>query len=318
MRRDRLQQWLDEVIDGDYQLSVASADASFRRYFRVRAEAGSRIAMDAPPEQEDCRPFVDIAARLRAAGLNAPEVIASELDAGFLLLTDLGNDTFLEVMQPDNAGRYMTAAIDALVQMQARTSVDGLPDYDSALLRKELALYPQWYLGRHAGNTFSKAELRSWEAACERLVDSALSQPQVFVHRDYMPRNLMVSEPMPGIIDFQDAVRGPVSYDLVSLFRDAFASWPEDDIAAWRDEYAHKAAAAGVSLPADLQRAMDWMGLQRHLKVIGIFARLCYRDGKRHYLDETPRFHRYIYDVAGRYPEFDELVQLLQRHEVQA
>lgn len=322
VRREQLGKWLNEVIDSPFEVSVASADASFRRYFRVHTGGETFIAMDAPPEQEDCRPFIDIAARLRAAGLNAPEILAQDLAQGFLLLTDLGTQTFLEAVTPANSEDLVSLAVTTLVQMQARSSPDGLPDYDTALLRRELALYPQWYLGKHAAATFSQAEQRIWEAACERLVDSALSQPQVFVHRDFMLRNLMVptdpDDPRPGVIDFQDAVRGPVTYDLLSLFRDAFVSWPEETIAQWREDYREQAQAGGIRLPENLERSMDFIGIQRHLKVIGIFARLHYRDAKAKYLAETPRFHRYIYAVAEKYPEFDELVHLLKRYEVAA
>lgn len=310
--------WLTEVLGYEPELSVASADASFRRYFRVKTPDGSRIAMDAPPEKENCRPFVDIAARLRAVGLNAPEVLAQDLKQGFLLLTDLGRNTFLEVMAPDTADDFFRPAIAALARMQSLTRTAGLPEYDRALLQRELDLYPDWYLARHAGVDISPSERGVWEDACERLINSALSQPQVFVHRDFMPRNLMVSEPMPGIIDFQDAVRGPVTYDVVSLFRDAFVSWPETRIANWLAEYRHQAAAAGVKLPDDFERALDWMGLQRHLKVIGIFARLHYRDGKAKYLAETPRFFRYVHDIGAKYPEFEELLELMRRYEVRA
>lgn len=317
-RRTQLEAWLREVIDEPFTVSVASADASFRRYFRVHLDTATRIAMDAPPEQEDCRPFVDIAGRLRAAGLNAPDILASDLDRGFLLLTDLGSRTFLEALADEDPEILMQRAIATLARMQAGTDASGLPDYDTPLLKRELSLYPQWYVAKHAGATLSQAEQRVWEANCERLVDAALSQPQVFVHRDYMLRNLMLgSDDEPGVIDFQDAVRGPVSYDLLSLFRDAFISFPEDDIARWREDYHKQAEAAGVALPDNLERAMDFIGIQRHLKVIGIFARLHYRDGKAKYLAETPRFHRYIYEIAGKYPEFDELVHLLKRYEVE-
>jgi hypothetical protein len=320
-RQAALESWLETALSGqDFNLSTASADASFRRYFRVHVDTGTLIAMDAPPEHENCAPFVDIAARLRKAGLPAPDVLAQDLEQGFLLLTDLGRQTLLEVMTPDNADAWFAGAITALVQMQQRTTCDGLPDYDTALLQRELSLYPQWYLGKHAGITLSTTEMRTWDAACERLIDAARSQPQVFVHRDYMPRNLMVpadsSRTLPGIIDFQDAVRGPVTYDLVSLFRDAFVSWPEERIAGWVAQYREQATAAGVAFPDNLERAMDWMGMQRHLKVIGIFARLHYRDGKAKYLAETPRFHQYLYSVAEKYPEFDDLVHLVKRYEV--
>ncbi|HLU61082.1 MAG TPA: phosphotransferase [Gammaproteobacteria bacterium] len=307
--------WAAAVIGREpLEFSIASADASFRRYFRARSGERSWIVMDAPPAQEDCRPFIEIAARLRDAGVPAPEVQAEDLDNGFLLLTDLGAATLLEIIDADNAERWFDEALDVLVRMQARVRSEGLPDYDRALLMRELALYPDWYLARHRGVELSADERRTWDAACERLVQSALAQPQVFVHRDFMPRNLMVAEGL-AVIDFQDAVRGPVTYDLLSLFKDAFLSWPEERVDAWVEEYRRRAQAAGLVLPEDFRRAFDWMGLQRHLKVIGIFARLNYRDGKAKYLAETPRFFRYVYDVGAKYEEFAGLLELMRRYE---
>lgn len=298
------------------QFSVASADASFRRYFRVAHPGSARswIIMDAPPERENLAPFIDIAGRLHDAGLNAPEILARDDARGFLLLTDLGRRTLLEVITPASADAQFDAALDALVCMQANVSTDGLPEYDTALLRRELDLYPDWYLARHRGVQLDDAARATWERACALLIDSARAQPQVFVHRDFMPRNLMASDP-PGVIDFQDAVRGPVTYDVVSLFRDAFVSWPEARIEEWIGRYHERAATAGVALPEDFTRAFDWMGLQRHLKVIGIFARLHYRDGKAKYLAETPRFFGYVYDIGSRYPEFAALLELMRRYE---
>lgn len=308
-------EWAAQTVGVPVAFSVASADASFRRYFRLATADRSWIVMDAPPQHENPEPFIDIAARLRRAGLNAPEVLAMDAERGFLLLSDLGRQTFLDVLDEANADRLFDAALDALVRMQAATATGGLPPYDAALLRRELDLYPDWYLARHRGVQLRGEERRVWDAACELLVDSALAQPQVFVHRDFMPRNLMISEPLPGVIDFQDAVRGPVTYDVLSLFKDAFVSWPEDRIAQWLDVYRERARAAGIELPADLRRAFDWMGLQRHLKVIGIFARLNYRDGKSKYLAETPRFFRYVYETGAQYDEFGPLLALMQRYD---
>lgn len=299
----------------DLQFSVASADASFRRYFRAHDQERSWIIMDAPPEHENCVPFIDIAARLLDAGVNAPQVLASDLDHGFLLLTDLGNQTFLDVLNEENAEAFFSDALRALVTMQANTDIDGLPAYDAALLRRELDLYPDWYLGQHRRVQLHDDERAVWEQACALLIDSALVQPQVFVHRDFMPRNLMVSEPNPGVIDFQDAVRGPVTYDVLSLFRDAFISWPSERIEHWLAQYRVMAAGAGVELPDDFERAYDWMGLQRHLKVIGIFARLHYRDNKAKYLAETTRFFRYVFQIGQKYPEFDELLAIMRKYE---
>lgn len=274
--------------------------------------------MDAPPEREDSRPFIDIAARLSRADINAPQVLGHDLEQGFLLLTDLGTKTFLDVLAEGNADALFSAAMKTLVQMQARASTDGLPPYDTALLMRELNLYPEWYLGRHRGVTLSKAEITIWEQSCRLLIESALAQPQVFVHRDFMPRNLMVSEPMPGVIDFQDAVRGPVTYDLLSLYRDAFVSWPDDRVAGWIDAYRAMASASDVALPKDFERALDWMGLQRHLKVIGIFARLHYRDGKQKYLTEIPRFLDYVFEFGAKYREFDDLLSIMRKYEAAA
>lgn len=318
-RRDAAFDWaMAELGARDLEFSVASADASFRRYFRATDADGQRwIIMDAPPDRENSAPFIDIATRLRNAGLNAPEILATDRAQGYLLLTDLGDRTLLEVMTPDNAERYFDAALDALVRMQAKADASGLPPYDTALLRRELDLYPDWYLARHRGVELDADERAVWNAACETLISSALLQPQVFVHRDFMPRNLMDSDPV-GVIDFQDAVRGAVTYDVVSLFRDAFVSWPEERISHWVAKYRALARDAGVELPADFERAFDWMGLQRHLKIIGIFARLNYRDGKGKYLAETPRFFHYVYDIASKYPEFDALLELMRRHEGEA
>lgn len=314
--------WAEQALGrGALAFSIASADASFRRYFRagMPASAESWIVMDAPPVHENLAPFIDISARFVQAGLNAPRVLAENIEQGFLLLTDLGQQTFLEA---HSAGAdiepLMQSALEALAQIQARVPATGLPDYDRALLQRELDLYPDWYLGRHRSVTLTASEQATWRHACELLVDAALRQPQVFVHRDYMLRNLMVSDPMPGVIDFQDAVRGPVTYDLLSLCKDAFVSWPGERVAQWLSRYVALARDGGVRLPEDFERSFDWMGLQRHLKVIGIFARLNYRDGKSKYLAETPRFFRYVYQAAKKYPEFDDLVSLMQKYEAPA
>ncbi len=291
----------------------ASADASFRRYFRLTAAGQTWVVMDAPPEREDCRPFIDIAQLLLDAGLNGPKVLAQDLEQGFLLLSDLGRQTFLHVLTADNADALFTAAIEALVQWQAASRPGVLPPYDEALLARELALFPDWYVARHLGRTFSAEQQAWWDAGCRLLIERALAQARVFVHRDYMPRNLMVSDPNPGVLDFQDAVYGPISYDVVSLFRDAFASWPSERIAVWRRQYWDAARVAGLPVPADYAafcRDFDLMGLQRHLKVLGIFARINYRDGKPAYLADTPRFIRYVRAVVDGDAELAPLRQL--------
>lgn len=305
----------------DASFAPASADASFRRYFRVEAQGQSWVVMDAPPEREDCRPFIQIAQLLLDAGLNGPKVLAQDLDQGYLLLSDLGRQTFLHVLTDDNAEGYFADAIAALVQWQQASRPGVLPPYDTALLERELALFPDWYVAKHLGKTLSAEQQADWESSCRVLVDSALAQSPVYVHRDYMPRNLMVSQPSPGVLDFQDAVYGPISYDVVSLFKDAFRSWPEARVEAWRDRYWSAARAAGLAVPADharFVRDFDLMGLQRHLKVLGIFARINYRDGKPHYLTDTPRFIAYVRTVAVRYPELAPLVRLFDSLDLKA
>jgi len=296
------------------QLTAASSDASFRRYFRWQGGERSLIVMDAPPPQEDCRPFVKVAQMLDQAGVHVPQILASDLERGFLLLTDLGRQTYLDVIDQSNAEQLFEDAVEALLKFQLHPVAQPMPAYDEALLRRELQLFSEWYVQRHLGHTLTEAQQAAWERICRQLIDSALAQPRVLVHRDYMPRNLMISEPNPGVLDFQDAVLGPVSYDITSLFKDAFLSWPEAQVRAWLEGYWHKARAAGVSLPESLDeflRASDLMGLQRHLKVVGIFARICHRDGKPRYLADVPRFFAYIEAVLARRPELAELQQLL-------
>mgnify|MGYP001599773505 CR=1 FL=1 len=268
--------------------------------------------MDAPPEREDCGPFIQVASLLHGAGLNAPQVLARDLDRGFLLLSDLGRQTYLHVINDANADLLMRDALDALLRWQLASRPGVLPAYDAALLQRELSLFPDWYVAKHLQTALSPAQAQQLAGIERLLIDSALAQPQVYVHRDYMPRNLMISATNPGILDFQDAVHGPLAYDVVSLFRDAFLSWPEERIAAWRQYYLDRARAAGLVAVSDAEfaRAFDWMGLQRHLKVIGIFARINYRDGKPHYLADVPRFIGYVRSVAGRYPELTPLLQL--------
>lgn len=298
----------------EFDFRPASADASFRRYFRVQAEDGrSWIVMDAPPEKENCEPFVRIAGLLATAGLHVPQVLAQDQARGFLLLSDLGRQTYLHVINDDNADALFDDAIDALVLLQRASRPEVLPPYDRALLARELALFPDWFVTRHLGRSFSEEDAADWAQACEHLLDSALAQPRVYVHRDYMPRNLMPSTPNPGVLDFQDAVFGPITYDLVCLFKDAFLSWPAERIERWVARYRLRAAAAGLPQPENFQRAFDWMGVQRHLKVLGIFARIRHRDGKPQYLDDAPRFIRYVRAVAARWPELAPLERLFDR-----
>jgi len=307
-------------------LAPASADASFRRYFRLQGAHGrSLIVMDAPPPQEDVRPFVDIAQRIQRAGLHAPAVLAADLQAGFVLLDDLGHTLYLAALQqatPTEADRLMREAIGALVRWQTTMDGSGLPAYDDALLRRELALFPDWCVQREHGITWTDKQQATWATLCNRLVASALAQPTVVVHRDWMPRNLMVATPNPGILDFQDAVVGPVTYDIASLLRDAFHSWDEPQEIDWAVRWWQQARGTGVlgepgeaPLATDFGecwRAIEWMGLQRHLKVLGIFCRLKHRDGKPAYSADLPRFFAYAAKVALRYVELKPLVGLLE------
>ncbi|HEY5898259.1 MAG TPA: phosphotransferase [Burkholderiales bacterium] len=315
-RRTRLERWLNGQFRGArFILTPASEDASFRRYFRATLEDGrSFVAMDAPPDKEDCGPFVRIAALLKAAGVHAPEVHAQDLAAGFLLLSDLGTRTYLAELNARNADRLFGDAIDALIAWQLATRPGELPPYDEALLRREMNLFPEWYVARHRGKPLSAAQAQALESVFALLVQSALAQPAVYVHRDYMPRNLMLSDPNPGVLDFQDAVVGPITYDMVSLVRDAFLSWDEERVLDWCVRYWEKAQRAGLPVAADFGefwRALEWMGLQRHLKVLGIFARINYRDGKPKYLADTPRFIAYAESVAKRYRALTPLLRLL-------
>ena len=303
-------------------LAPASADASFRRYFRTSAGGRSYVIMDAPPPQEDCRPFVRIAGLLRDAGVHVPVILAEDLGRGFLLLEDLGDRTYLDVFQASTgeADQLFEDALASLVSWQRASRPGTLAPYDRALLHRELMLYPDWYVTKHLKLELSALETVTLQDAFRLLEDSALAQPQVYVHRDYMPRNLMLSEPNPGVLDFQDAVYGPLAYDVASLFKDAFLSWPEDQVTAWRRRYREKALGAGLPVPelAEFERACDWMGMQRHLKVMGIFARINYRDGKPHYLKDTPRFLAYIRGTGKLYKEFTPLLRLMDSLEKRA
>jgi aminoglycoside/choline kinase family phosphotransferase len=270
--------------------------------------------MDAPPPQENCKPFVDIAFLLAKSGINVPKIYAEDLDRGFLLLNDLGNKTYLDVIDSENADDLFKDALQALLAYQQLPMVAPLPSYDVALLRRELELFPEWYVKRELGIEFDSAQQTRWQQVSDLLIDSALAQPKVLVHRDYMPRNLMLSEPNPGVLDFQDAVYGPVTYDVTCLFKDAFLSWPEERVRGWLEDYWQQAGALDIPVQPDFEdflRASDLMGVQRHLKVIGIFARICHRDGKPRYLGDVPRFFAYIDAVIARRPELAELGELL-------
>ncbi|MCC9596586.1 aminoglycoside phosphotransferase family protein [Rubrivivax sp. JA1055] len=325
-RRLAFERWLDTIAERHRidraTLAPASADASFRRYLRVAAGRGSLIVMDAPPPQEDVRPFVHVAGLIEAAGLNAPKVLECDAEQGFLLLTDLGRSLYLDALR-DTEGRHADAlmrdALRALVQFQGHVDASTLPEYDEALLRRELALFPEWCVQREFGITWGDKEHAAWNRVCDALVASALAQPQVAVHRDWMPRNLMVAEPNPGILDFQDAVRGPITYDVASMLRDAFLSWDEAQEIDWAVRWWEQARRAGLPLGdtmghdfGEFWRALEWMGLQRHLKVLGIFCRLKHRDGKPRYAEDLPRFFDYATRVAMRYAPLKPLLPLLQ------
>lgn len=299
-------------------LAPASADASFRRYFRLHGGAGTCIVMDAPPPHEDVRPFVHIAGLIEAAGLHAPRVLAADEALGFLLLDDLGQRLYLDALNEADdrqADHLMRDAMRALVHWQGHVDAAALPPYDEALLRRELALFPEWCVQREFGITWTADEQARWGRVCDQLVASALAQPVVAVHRDWMPRNLMVTDPNPGILDFQDAVRGPISYDVASMLRDAFISWDEEREIDWAVRYWDSARKAGLPVGEDFGefwRQLEWMGLQRHLKVLGIFCRLKHRDGKPRYSTDLPRFFGYATKVAMRYAPLAPLARLLE------
>ena len=309
-------------------VTLASADASFRRYFRVQAQDGSsRIIMDAPPEKENSEPFVRIATLFGAAGLQVPQVLAWDEANGFMLLSDLGQHTMMTALdpnQPQAALPYYLKAIEGLVQLQVASQEQQLPAYDEALLRRELQLFPDWYCGQYRGFTFNSKQQATLQRAFDAIVAENLKAPRVYVHRDFMPRNLMLptdladqSAPL-GVLDFQDAVYGPITYDIASLMRDAFLTWEEDFVLEVTIRYWQAARAAGLALTEDFGefwRAVEWMGLQRHLKVAGIFARITLRDGKPKYLADTPRFIHYIRHTCNRYIELKPLLRLVDEIE---
>ena len=315
-----LRDWVEAAAGVRGRLEPLAGDASFRRYLRLRTVHGTFVVMDAPPDREDSRPFVHVAGLLRAAGVNVPEVHAVDLDRGFLLLGDLGSVSYLDRLDAANAPALYRDALAALVRMQRGVPADAVPPYDEARLAAELELFPEWFLGGHLGRPPSRAERRVLDDAFALLIDAALAQPRVFVHRDYHSRNLMVHARNPGVLDFQDAVAGPLTYDPVSLFRDAYISWPAARVYEWLDEYAGLAAEAGLvsaDLPMDtvrtrLRQDFDLMGVQRHIKVAGIFARLWHRDRKAAYLGDVPLVLGYLLDVVARYPALEPLAGLFE------
>ena len=329
-----LTDWVQSLFAADFpdrQVAIepASADASFRRYFRVSLpDATTRIVMDAPPEKEDCRPFLAVAALFQAAGVHVPKVLAQDLEQGFLLLSDLGGTTYLNALQDrKSAPQLYRDANNALIAIQLASRPGVLPAYDRSLLSRELALFPEWYLVRHLGLTLDEGMQRTLHTVFAAILANNMKQEPVFVHRDYHSRNLMLvghgSSPFPanpGILDFQDAVYGPLTYDLVSLYRDAYIQWDEDQELDYVIRYWEAARRAGLPVPADFHdfyRDYEWMGAQRQLKVLGIFARLCHRDGKDDYLADMPRVLGYLRRTCQRYRELRPLAGLLDQIEKQ-
>ena len=310
--------WLrDTLATSALQIERASEDASFRRYFRVRAGSGTWIAMDAPPPMEDCRPFVSVLGLLRGARIHAPALHAADMERGFLLLDDLGSRCYLDAIDEDNADSLYADAFDALLDMQCRIGPGQVPPYDERKLREEMELFRQWFLACHLG--IDPDSTRALDETFEVLVRVCTEQPRVFVHRDYHSRNLMYLEKRnPGVIDFQDAVDGPLTYDLVSLLRDVYVRWPAERVADWIDVYHDRAVERGL-VGAGRERFRRWFdltGVQRHLKIAGIFARLWHRDGKPRYLDDIPLSLAYLCEVAPRYPEIGTVMRVLEEFEV--
>jgi hypothetical protein len=311
-----LERWLGAEFPAiPFTLAPASEDASFRRYFRARFADGRRfVVMDAPPGKENCGPFLHVAGVFSAAGVHVPAIHAQDLQAGFLLLEDLGEATFLDSFGRSNPAELYAAATGALIRIQLASRPGILPEYDRALLERELRLFPDWYLARELRRDLAPENARTLQTAFDALLANNLAQPRVFVHRDYHCRNLMVCEPLPGILDFQDAVYGPITYDLVSLFRDAYVRWEESQVRDWVVRYWEQARQAGLPVHADFAefyRDFEWMGAQRQLKVAGIFARLCHRDGKQRYRADIPLVLDYLLATCRRYRELAPLARLL-------
>ncbi len=325
-RLTQLHNWLASVPAPSLQLASlrpASSDASFRRYFRIDgADGNSYIAMDAPPPQEDVRPFIHVADVFGATGVSVPSILAQDIESGFLLLSDLGSTTYLQLLNPDNAHKLYIDAIDALVHIQVHSTPAVLPEYDRALLLRELMLFPEWYIGKHLGLSMTEKQTATLNKVFDALLANNLAQAQVYVHRDYHSRNLMVLQNgNPGILDFQDAVYGPITYDLASLLRDAYIQWDEEIVLDWAIRYWERAKRAGLPVNSDIDsfyRDFEYMGLQRHLKVLGIFARLYHRDGKGAYLKDMPLVMEYTRKAAHRYKELAPLVRLLDELEDKA
>ena len=318
-RQKQLTEWLKGQFPGSvFNLAPASADASFRRYFRVTFPDRSLIVMDAPPQHENCRPFLHIARLFEEAGTHVPHVYAQDLEQGFLLLSDLGNTTYLQALKAGNARELYGAATDALIAIQLASREHELPPYDETLLLREMRLFPEWYIAKHLQVPLDEKQNATLETIFQRIIKNNLAQPRVYVHRDYHSRNLMVTDPNPGILDFQDAVYGPITYDLASLFKDAYLRWEEEQVMDWLIRYWEKARKAGLPVHdnfGEFYRDYEWMGVQRHIKVLGIFARLYHRDGKEGYLNDMPLVVGYLRRACARYIELKPLLNLLDELE---
>jgi len=314
-RLAQLQGWLQQVLPGQsFDLAPASSDASFRRYFRVSLNNRSLIVMDAPPQHENCAPFVHVAQLFAAAGVHVPEIRAQDLTQGFLLLSDLGCDTYLSKLNAASADALYRDANVALIKIQLASKPGQLPPYDAALLLREMQLFPEWYVAKHLQVQLTPGQRAVLDSALQQILDNVLAQPAVYVHRDYHARNLMVSEPNPGVLDFQDAVYGPITYDLVSLYKDAYIAWDEERILDWTVRYWEDAKRARLPVAEDFgafYRDFEWMGIQRHIKVLGIFARLYHRDGKAGYLNDMPLVLRYLRTACERYRALGPFLELL-------
>ena len=320
-----IQQWLTSLTTIPTLLGTmrpASADASFRRYFRIDvASGGTLIIMDAPQPQEDVRPFIFVAGLFGAAGMCVPQILAQDIERGFLLLSDLGPTTYLDQLShnPTHANQLYLKAIDVLVEMQTHSKPDVLPEYDRAFLLRELQIFPEWYLGKHLNTVLSAEQSTSLQQVFDALLANNLAQPQVYVHRDYHSRNLMVQpDGTPGVLDFQGALYGPITYDLASLLRDVYISWEEDKVLDWAIRYWERAKHAGLPVASDFDtfyRDFEYMALQRHLKILGLFARLHHRDGKAAYLNDIPQVMQYVRKTAQRYQELWPLERLIEKLE---
>ena len=319
-RIERLTAWASAVLPAPLlDLQTASADASFRRYFRANTAVGSFIVMDAPPSHEDCNPFIHVARLFRAAGANTPEILAENLAEGFLLLSDFGDTTYLAALDETSADRLYLDANAALIKIQCASWPDELPPYDAGLLLREMRLFPDWYLARHLDIQLDDEQRNTLDTTFDRILANNLAQPRVYVHRDWHSRNLMLTDAdNPGVLDFQDAVYGPITYDLASIYKDAYIRWDEERVLDWLVRYWEAARKSGLPVHADFgefYRDFEWMGAQRHIKVLGIFARLCHRDGKTAYLKDMPLVMDYLRRACARYNGLGDFLRLLDHIE---